>query len=119
MYETRILAIMYLFTIVNDCPAVQDLSYFVVPNVSHKWYNLGLRLFDRRDEGILTSMRAKSSQHPDEHCMEVFIHWLSTQKNPTWKKLIKSLKHEDINLPSVASDIEKMLDSHVSLLSVI
>ena len=105
---------MYLFIIVNDQPAIQDLSYFVVPQVSHKWYSLGLLLFDRRDEHILTSMTADCNTHPDQHCMDVLIHWLSTQKNTTWKKLIKSLKHEDINLSSVASKIEKMLDSHVS-----
>ena len=59
-------------------------------------------------------MRAKSNQHPDECCMDVFVRWLETQNNPTWKQLIKALEHENINLPSVASNIKKKLDSHVS-----
>ena len=100
---------MYIFSLVRDRPALRDLSNFVVPHVSHKWYNLGLQLFDTRDEGILKSMKAEISKSPEEHCLEVFNHWLDTKKNPTWKKLIKSLRYHGVNLPSVASNIEKML----------
>ena len=105
---------VYLFITVNDRPALRDLSNFVVPRVSHKWYNLGLQLFDRRDEGILYNMKANSNKRPEDHCLEVFTHWLATKKSATWQKLIKSLRYQGVNLPNVADDIEKMLDSRVS-----
>ena len=102
------------FITVNDRPALRDLSNFVVPQVSHKWYNLGLQLFDRRDEGKLTSMRANTNKCPEDHCLEVFTHWLATKKSATWQKLIKSLRYQGVNLPNVADYIEKMLDSRIS-----
>ena len=105
---------MYLFNTVNDRPALRDLSNFVVPKVSHKWYNLGLQLFDRGDEGILTSMKANTTKRPEDHCLDVFTHWLATKKNATWQNLIKSLRYEGVKLPNVADDIAKMLDSRVS-----
>ena len=100
--------------IVIDHPTLRDLANFVVPHASTKWYNLGLQLFDPRDEGVLHSMKMETSKRPEEQCTEVFRHWLTTKKNPTWNKLITSLKSPAVNLPNVASTIEKMLDSRVS-----
>ena len=108
---------MILFLIVSDHPTLRDLANFVVPKASAKWYNLGLQLFDPRDEGILHSIKMESSKHPEEQCTEVFHHWLTTKKNATWNKLCKSLKSQSVNLPNVARSIEKMLDHrnhHVS-----
>ena len=59
-------------------------------------------------------MKMESSKRPEEQCTEVFNHWLNTKRNPTWNKLIKSLKSQAVNLPNVASTIEKMLDNRVS-----
>ena len=100
--------------IVSDRPALRDLANFVVPQASAKWYNLGLQLFDPRDEGVLHSMKTESSKRPEEQCTEVFHHWLATKKNANWNKLIKSLKSQSVNLPNVARTIEKMMDSRVS-----
>ena len=105
---------MYILSLVKDRPALRDLANFVVPQVSHKWYNLGLQLFDRRDERKLISMKAEGSKQPEEHCLEVFTHWLDTKKNATWQKLIESLGCWAVNLPNVARDIVKMLDNRVS-----
>ena len=54
-------------------------------------------------------MRAEINKRPEELCLKVFTHWLDTKSNPTWKKLIRSLGCQDVNLPRVASNIEKML----------
>ena len=59
-------------------------------------------------------MKMEASQRPEEQFTEVFHHWLTTKKNPTWNKLIKSLKSRAVNLPNVASKIEGMLESPVS-----
>ena len=103
-----------LLLIVSDRPTLRDLVNFVVPQASARWYNLGLLLFGPRDEGILHSMKMETSKSPEEQCTEVFHHWLTTKKNPTWNKLIKTLKSSAVRLPNMASTIEKMLDSHVS-----
>ena len=100
--------------IVSDRPALRDLANFVVPHASTKWYYLGLQLFDERDEGVLHSMKMETSKRADEQCTEVFHHWLTTKENPTWNELIESLKSPAVNLPNVASTIEKMLDNRVS-----
>ena len=90
------------------------MANFVVPQASARWYNLGLQLFDPRDEGVLHSMKTQANKSPEEQCTEVFNHWLTTKKNPTWNKLIGSLKSPAVNLPNVAITIENMLDSRVS-----
>ena len=105
---------MAVFLLGSDCPALRDLANFVVPQASLRWYSLGLQLFDPRDLGVLNSIRSQTNKHPEEHCTEIFSHWLQTKRNATWNKLIKCLKSQAVNLPSVASDVENMLDSHVS-----
>ena len=42
---------------------------------------------------------------------------VSTKKNATWNKLIKSLKSRSVNLPNVASEIKNMLDNRVSYIA--
>lgn len=105
---------VYIFPLVKDCPALKDLANFVVPRVSHKWYNIGLQLFDPKDVEMLNNMRANSSRSSEDHCIDVFNHWLTTKENATWHKLLKVLKCRAVNLPNVAKDIEKLLDSRVS-----
>ena len=104
---------MYLL-LGKDRPSLRDLANFVVPHVSHKWYNLGLQLFDRRDEGKLKNMKEETNKRPDDLCLEVFTYWLDTKKNASWNRLIKKLKSHSVHLPQVADNIEKMLGRQVS-----
>ena len=90
------------------------MANFVVPQASARWYNLGLQLFDRRDEGKLNGMKTQANKSPEEQCTEVFTHWLTTKKNATWNTLIKSLKSRAVSLPILAMTIKGMLDSRVS-----
>ena len=90
------------------------MTNFVVPQASARWYNLGLQLFDQQDEGKLNSMKTQANKSPEEQCTEVFNHWLTTAKNTTWNKLIKSLKSQAVSLPNLARKIKGMLDSRVS-----
>ena len=89
------------------------MANFVVPRAIARWYYLGLELFDPQDEATLNSMK-KENKTSQEQCTEVLNHWLVTKKNATWNKLIKSLKSKSVNLPNLARDIEKMLDTRVS-----
>ena len=95
---------------------MRDLVEFVVPKACVKWYNLGLRLFDPQDVGFLNSMKTVINKSPEEQCREVFNHWLTSKKNPTWNKLIKSLKSQSVKLTCVATEIEELLDSRVGYL---
>ena len=90
------------------------MTEFVVPHTSAKWYNLGLQLFNQRDERLLHKMTMEVNKPLEEQCREVFRHWLETKKNASWNKLIISLKSQSVNLPNVARDIEKMFDNRVS-----
>ena len=103
-----------LHVIVSDRPALRDLANFVVPRASSRWYSLGIQLFDPRDERVLHNMKTESSKQPEQQCIEVFNHWLTTTINPTWNKLIESLRSSAVNLPNVARTIEQMLDRRVS-----
>ena len=104
---------MFLLT-ESDRPALKDLANFVVPHASARWYYLGLHLFDPKDEGLLHSMEMETNKPPQEQCTEVFSHWLITKKKATWNELIKGLNSPSVNLPSVARNIEAMLDNRVS-----
>ena len=59
-------------------------------------------------------MKTQANKSPEEQCTDVFNYWLTTKKNPTWNKLIKSLKSRAVNLPNLVSKIEGMLESPVS-----
>ena len=96
----------------NDCPALRDLANFVVPYANAKWYNLGLQLFEPQDELQLHNIE-KANTSPQAKCIEVFHHWVTTAKKPTWNKLIKSLNSQSVNLPDLATNIEAMLDNRV------
>ena len=82
---------------------------FVKPWASVKWYSIGLQLFNPKYVEILTNMRVHASRSPDDNLIDVFTHWLATDGNPTWQKLIDALKCQAVNLPNVAKNIEKML----------
>ena len=98
-------------SLVSDPPTLRDLTELVVPHASPKWYNLGLQLFNPRDEGLLHKMKIEVNKPLDEQCREVFRHWLETKKNTSWKELINSLKSRSVNLPNVAGDIQKIFDN--------
>ena len=97
------------FVLETDRPALRDLANFVVPRASHKWYFIGLQLFDPNDVEVLTNMRAHKSRNSDENCIDVFNYWLDTDVNANWQKIIDALKCPSVYLPNVAKQIENML----------
>jgi len=104
-------------SIENDCPALKDIERIVVPRVHYKWHDLGLQLLDSslRDHFLYT-LKTNYQSTSQQQCIQVFMHWLDANKKPTWGKIIEALNTQAVNLPSVACDIEKMLDNRVSIM---
>ena len=103
----------------NDCPTIKDIVSFVVPDVHHKWYDLGLQLLeDPGEEAFLQSLMV---QYPNtsDRCIAVFRRWLDVNTKATWSKIIGALNEASIGLPNVSHKIERMLDRHVSYLASI
>jgi len=98
---------------------LKDIERFVVPHVHHKWHDLGLQLLDSYLRDHLLYTLKTNYQNTSQQCMQVFVHWLSDNKKPTWGKIIEALNTQAVNLPSVAHDIEKMLDNRVSIMYLV
>ena len=98
----------------SDCPALRDIANLIVPDVCHKWYDLGLQLLDSEDVPFLQSLKTEYQCNSDR-CREVFIHWLNVTENPTWSKILKALDQKSVKLPNVAANIRKMLKHRVSI----
>lgn len=93
---------------------MRDICDYVIPHITgNKWYNLGLQLLNDKDEPFLSSLKADQRKNTEEMCTEMFRHWLTTEKKPTWDKVIQALRAKSVNYLSIASDVEKMLDNRV------
>lgn len=94
-----------LFLIGGGCPAIRDLSNFVVPDVSIKWFNLGLQLLDHRNK--LQLHRLKHWRDSSDASTEIFHHWLTTA---SLKKMISALRSPTVSFQhlsqSIATDIK-------------
>ena len=97
----------------SDHPSLRDLTNFVVPRVSCKWYNLGLQLIDPKNATLLDNLKSDSN-NAEEQCTEMFNQWLMTDSKATWNKILIALRSQAVRLENVAQDVEKMLDNRVS-----
>ena len=97
---------------------MKDIVNFVVPDVQHKWYDLGLQLLDPRDEAFLQGLKL---QYPNasDRCRAVFERWLDVSTKATWSKIMGALNERSVDLPNVSYKIESLLDKRVSYLASI
>ena len=91
----------------HDRPKLRDLVNHVVPSVATKWYDLGLQLLDPKYDTELDIIEANSRYDEKTGCRKMFSKWLNTEESATWYKLLDALRN--INLNTVASDIEQLL----------
>ena len=95
-------------------PSLKDLSTYVAPNVDHKWYALGVQLFDDKDVKVLTSIEFDYRGDVDACCIKMFERWLEIVPNACWGQLINGLKAPNVKLHKLANDLLTMLGmSHV------
>ena len=76
----------------------------VIPSVAAKWYQLGVLLLDSNCENELNTIEADTIARNDAEtcCRKMFSRWLNTDEQASWDKLIRALRH--IQLNNVASD---------------
>ena len=94
--------------IADSKPSLKLLQRHVIPHVASKWLQLGVELFDAREENKLDSIESNYSD-VNKCCFEMFRKWLKTRANPTWTQVVEALESPGIDLISVAADLKKLI----------
>ena len=90
-------------------PTKKKLLDHVIPNVTSRWYTLGVKLLKEDQESHLDVLKLNHAGDNETCCMEMFWYWLNTNTDATWLQIIDALQSPAVKLPSVAVDLEKML----------
>ena len=95
--------------LVNSKPTKQKILEHVIPHVIMRWYEIGVYLLKEDQESQLDVIKSDHSGDNKKCCMEMFWYWLSTNTNANWKHLIDALRSPTVELPVVATKLEKTL----------
>lgn len=71
----------------------------VRPTVNVKWYDLGIQLLSKLEDGgvnKLTTIRKNNPQDSEECCTQMFQYWLNTAKDASWNTLVDAVKSLDL-----------------------
>lgn len=98
-----------MLCLVNSKPTKEKLLDHVVPHVTLRWYDLGIKLLKEEQESQLDVIESTHVDDKKECCKRMFWYWLKTNTNASWQQLIAALQSPAVELPVVAADIEKML----------
>ena len=82
----------------------------MVPSVAIKWKALGEVLLHRDivETGYLEIIEKNNPNNVEECCNQMFIKWLQTDKDASWKQLITALQ-SSVQLYTLAEQIKKKL----------
>ena len=95
--------------LVKSRPTEKKLLDYVVPRITPRWFDLGVKLLNEDQKSHLDII---SSDHANDNrtcCKKMLWYWLDTNTNATWEQLIAALRSPAIELFVVAADLEKML----------
>ena len=97
----------------NYRPLLRDLYDHVVNDVADKWKDLGVQLLRSDQEKVLDIIAADHPHDVVSCCKCVFKKWLepTTADYATWNQLIKALRSPNIQLDSLASQLEQMINT--------
>ena len=95
-------------TLVKSKPTKEKLLDHVIPNVTSRWYILGVKLLKDQDSH-LDVIESNHAGDNEKCCMKMFWYWLNTNTDATWLQIIDALRSPAVKLPAVAADLEKML----------
>ena len=68
---------------------MKDLNKYVIPKVAMKWYDLGLKLLNSRQELLETIEKDFLKDGSEICCRKMFIKWLGTC-DASWEELIEA-----------------------------
>ena len=102
-----------VFFIDTDRPTLKYLYRHVRTDITAKWYDIGVELFDEEDEFVLNTIMVNHPDDSDRCTAEMLRLWLDRKSNPTWNHLIDALKVPYIKLEALASKIEGMLSKGI------
>ena len=93
----------------NSKPSAKKLQRYMIPDVATKWYELGLELFDEKEEHKLNIIKSNHGNDAKKCCLEMFLLWLENNNDATWYQIVEALKSPGVELSVVAVDLEKKL----------
>ena len=79
----------------------------MVPHVTQKWEELGIKLLKDHQVAQLNTIKLNNPSDNRKCCLDMFKHWLQTNTDANWKQLIAELRSPGVDLPVVAEDLEK------------
>ena len=109
-----------MYSLEHDRPSQKDLNVYVVPYVTLKWKALGEVLLDDDilAKNPLEIINTNNPQDVQECCKQMFIKWLDTDNDASWKKLIAALLYPGVELIFIANQIKGILKKGKTFLAV-
>ena len=103
------LDIMFSLYVGTEYPYLKYLYRHVRPDITGKWYDIGVELFDVKDIPVLNTIRINDPGDADRCTAEMLRLWLDRKPDASWNQLIQAFKAPNIKLESLASKVEGML----------
>ena len=109
-----------MYSLEHDRPSQKDLNVYVVPYVTLKWKALGEVLLDDDilAKNPLEIINTDNPQNVQECCKQMFIKWLATDNDASWKKLIEALQCPSVELIFFANQIKGILKKGKTILAI-
>ena len=83
----------------------------MVPQVAHKWKDLGVQLLRPDQQRVLDIIELDHPRNAVECCKRLFQKWLDTDTNATWDQLIAVLRSPSIGLDHFATQLIEHIKS--------
>ena len=93
-------------------PTLGEILDLVIPRVSPKWEELGIKLFKKDQGAQLKIIRSDYPNNNKKCCLEMFKYWLQTDTCASWEQLLTALRSPGVNLPVVAEDLRNNLSGN-------
>ena len=78
-------------------------------DITGKWHDIGVELFDVEDEPVLNTIKINNPGNADQCTAEMLQLWRDRQPDASWNQLIEAFRAPNIKLEVLALKIEKML----------
>ena len=103
-------SIIFVFlSIGTEQPALKYLHAHLKANITDKWFDIGMQLFDVGDEIVLNTIQTNNSGDANKCTAEMLKLWLDRKPDANWNQLIQTLRMPVIGLNALALKIENML----------